>query len=146
MKNTIRIIIPASPEYLTVARNAARRAAEICGIDDKEASDIKLAVDEACSNAIKYACRNDADNELDLEISFSDDEFRVVISDTGDRTDPAVVQGRDLDDVRPGGLGVHFIRKVFDRMEFDPDKKEGNRLVLVKYLGESEKGGKRSKQ
>jgi anti-sigma regulatory factor (Ser/Thr protein kinase) len=142
MKNTARITIPASPKFLTVVRNAAQKVAEISGMEEKEAAEIKLAVDEACSNAIKHACHNDPDHELVLEIGFTDDEFRVVIDDTGDRTDPALVRGRALDEVRPGGLGVHFIRKAFDRMEFDEGKKDGNRLILVKYLGESGKSGK----
>jgi serine/threonine-protein kinase RsbW len=45
-----------------------------------------------------------------------------------------VMKGRNLEDVRPGGLGIHLINRVFDIFEFDEKKKKGNRLKLVKYI------------
>ncbi|NJD55951.1 MAG: ATP-binding protein [Nitrospirae bacterium] len=45
------------------------------------------------------------------------------------------MRGRDLDDVRPGGLGLHFIKRVFDEVAYDPKRKAGNRLLLIKHTG-----------
>jgi len=47
---------------------------------------------------------------------------------------PEAVIGRDFSDIRPGGLGIHFIKKVFDIFVFDEKKKKGNRLRLIKHL------------
>ena len=42
---------------------------------------------------------------------------------------------RDLDDVRPGGLGTHFMAEVMDRVEFlTPPEGGGNLLRMVKRI------------
>jgi len=43
------------------------------------------------------------------------------------------LKGRSLDEVRPGGLGLHFIRESMDEVEFTR-KKGKNLLRMVKYL------------
>ena len=49
--------------------------------------------------------------------------------------DPAKVQPRDLDDVRPGGLGTFLIREVMDSAEFvEPPPGCGNLLRMVKRI------------
>ena len=58
----------------------------------------------------------------------------MIIEDSGLKADVASIKGRDLDDIRPGGLGVHLIKRACDVVEFDEKKKKGNRLRLVKYL------------
>jgi serine/threonine-protein kinase RsbW len=47
--------------------------------------------------------------------------------------DPSKFQGRPLKEIRPGGLGLHFIRQAMDTVEFTR-KGSTNRLCLVKYL------------
>ena len=47
---------------------------------------------------------------------------------------------RDLDDIRPGGLGTHFIREVMDRVAFlTPADGRGNLLELIKYFNTGER-------
>jgi anti-sigma regulatory factor (Ser/Thr protein kinase) len=46
---------------------------------------------------------------------------------------PAALKSRPLDEVRPGGLGLHFIRESMDEVEFSR-KKGKNLLRMVKYL------------
>jgi len=47
--------------------------------------------------------------------------------------------GRALEDVRPGGLGLHFIRESMDTVEFSR-RKGRNQLRLVKILHGPQKG------
>jgi hypothetical protein len=58
----------------------------------------------------------------------------IVIEDEARQVDPAKIKGRDLDDIRPGGLGVHIIRQVVDRAEYAPREHAGMRLTLIKRL------------
>jgi hypothetical protein len=58
--------------------------------------------------------------------------LRIVIEDLGRQTDPGAIKGRDLDDVRPGGLGVHIIREVMDEVVYEKRPGGGMRLTLVK--------------
>jgi anti-sigma regulatory factor (Ser/Thr protein kinase) len=134
MKESIRIDMPSHPKYLSVVRGVTERLGKVNGIDRKLIGDIKLAIDEACSNVIKHSYRGDTSKKIKLTYEINRESFKVVIDDSGLKADMKSLKGRDLDDVRPGGLGVHFIKKIFDVFRFDEAKKRGNRLVLIKYL------------
>ena len=134
MKESIRIDMPSHPKYLSVVRGVTERLGKVNCIDRKLIGDIKLAIDEACSNVIKHSYRGDTSKKIKLTYEINSESFKVVIDDSGLKADMKSLKGRDLDDVRPGGLGVHFIKKIFDVFRFDEAKKRGNRLVLIKYL------------
>jgi anti-sigma regulatory factor (Ser/Thr protein kinase) len=106
----------------------------IAAMAEEEVEDLKLAVDEACSNVIRHAYGGDTAKRIVVQFRITRKGLEVIIEDSGPKADPAIIRGRDLDDVKPGGLGVHFIRRTFDRVEFDPKKQTGNRLRLIKYL------------
>jgi serine/threonine-protein kinase RsbW len=106
------------------------------GLAEETVQQIKLAVDEACANVIKYAYRGSADKQIVVGYKVNKERFEVVIEDSGIKADPGAIMGRKLEEVRPGGLGVHFIKRCFDVFEFDGRKKNGNRLRLVRYLKE----------
>ena len=136
MKDSAVITIPSHPKYLCVVRSVTAKMGELYGMPVSEIEDIKLAVDEACSNVIKYACKGNTGLKISVRYKLKKRGFEVVIEDNGVKAKPEVVEGRSLDDVRPGGLGVHFIKRAFDVFAFDESKKKGNRLRLVKYRGE----------
>jgi anti-sigma regulatory factor (Ser/Thr protein kinase) len=69
---------------------------------------------------------------------FLSESFEVVIEDNGLKARPESIKGRSLDDVKPGGLGIHFIKRIFDVFAFDPEKKRGNRLRLIRYRREDD--------
>jgi anti-sigma regulatory factor (Ser/Thr protein kinase) len=61
------------------------------------------------------------------------DGLMLRIWDFAPTIDPAKIQPRKLEDLRPGGLGTHFIRAVVDDASFIPlPDGEGNLLELVK--------------
>ena len=103
-------------------------------MDEKLIGDIRLAIDEACSNVIKHAYKGDVSRKIIIKYTIRPDKFHVVIEDSGLTARRKALEGRDLDDIRPGGLGIHFIKRVFDVFELDEKKKKGNRLILVKYF------------
>jgi serine/threonine-protein kinase RsbW len=108
--------------------------AELSGMAESAIEDVKLAVDEACSNVIKHAYKEVANQKIILRFKTSSKGFEVIIDDNGIKVLPESLVGRDLEDIRPGGLGIHFIKKVFDIFAFDEKKKKGNRLRLLKYM------------
>jgi serine/threonine-protein kinase RsbW len=59
--------------------------------------------------------------------------LEILLSDRGPAVDPAKLRGRRLDEIKPGGLGLHFIRQSMDTVEFK--RMRGiNQLRLVKYM------------
>ncbi len=136
MKDSAVIIIPSHPRYLSVVRAVTVRMGELCGMADAELEDVKLAVDEACSNVIKYAYGGNTDKRIVVRFKITQKGFEVVIEDSGLKADIDSLKGRSLSDVRPGGLGIHLIRRAFDVVDFDDKKKRGNRLRLIRYMKE----------
>lgn len=134
MNEKVTITIPSHPRYLSVVRAVTARIGAVCGINDSVTDGIKLAVDEACSNVIKHAYRGDIGKKIVVKYKVTKKSFEVTIEDNGIKSDVESMKGRDLDDLKPGGLGIHFIRKIFDVFELDSRKKDGNRLRLIKYL------------
>jgi sigma-B regulation protein RsbU (phosphoserine phosphatase) len=127
--------VPARPAELKGIRNAVRDCLEGCGCSAKTTADIVLAIDEACQNIIRHAYDGGPDDRIELEIDRDGDQLIFRLIDFAPRIDPAKVRPRDLDDVRPGGLGTHFIRNVMDETEFlEPPSGRGNLLKMVRRI------------
>jgi anti-sigma regulatory factor (Ser/Thr protein kinase) len=133
--------LQSNPEMLCVVRNALAELTAKLGFSETECRAVVLAVDEALTNIIRHAYLGDA--ERPIEASFrriqvpvdgkSGDALEIVLEDRGVTANPKRMCGRALEDVRPGGLGLHFIRESMDTVEFSR-KKGRNQLRLVKIL------------
>jgi sigma-B regulation protein RsbU (phosphoserine phosphatase) len=54
------------------------------------------------------------------------------LRDFAHTVDPNLIKPRDLDDLRPGGLGTHFMQEVMDEVTFMPPPQEGGNLLKMK--------------
>ncbi len=127
--------VPSQPDRLKLVRNAVTQAAIYSDCSDEMVQDVVIAVDEAMQNVIRHAYGNRADGEIKVTLSRTTENFLVFIRDYADTIDVEKVHPRDLDDVRPGGLGTHFIREVMDEVTFlPPPEGRGNLLKLVKRI------------
>ena len=130
----LELRFPARPDQLRRVRGQVREQVEASGCSEPCASDIVMAVDEACQNIIRHAYAGRED-EIVLRIERSEGELIFSVIDFAPRVDPETVRPRDLDEVRPGGLGTHLIRTVMDRVEFaTPPPGSGNLLRMVKRI------------
>lgn len=123
--------IPARSDQLGRMRAAVRGCVEACGCSELPTADIVLAVDEACQNIIRHAYKGDASGVIELTIRRDGGELIFDLVDHAPPVDPSKIKPRDLDDVRPGGLGTHFIRNVMDRAEFLPRPDGGGNLLKM---------------
>ena len=120
---------------LRLLRALVREAAEACGCGEACVRDIVIAVDEACQNIIKHAYGDHHSGDIVVELCRRDDRLEVSVVDFAPPVDPATIEPRDLDDVRPGGLGTHFIRACVDDWEYRPPPPgAGNRLWLSRRI------------
>ena len=134
---TVRLEIVSRPSLLGAARAVVATIAQRCGFDEIQCGQISLAVDEALCNIIRhgYNCRDDGR----ILISLSQREaqspgIEIVIEDDALQVDPDTIRSRDLEDIRPGGLGVHIIREIMDEVSYTRRDRRGMRLTLVKHL------------
>jgi serine/threonine-protein kinase RsbW len=135
MKDLAIITVQSNPKYLSVVRAVTAKMVELSGMSHTVIEDVKLAVDEACSNVIKHAYGGDPGQTIIVRFRMTEKGFEVLIEDRGLKAQPELVKGRSLDDVRPGGLGIHLIKRAFDIVAFDEKRRKGNRLRLVRFPG-----------
>jgi len=135
----ISIRVTADASRLKIIRNSVRETALFCGFDETHAGDVVLAVDEACQNIIRHAYGGRPDGDIQMEIRRRGDEMIITLRDFAEVIDVARVKPRDLDDVRPGGLGTHLMREIMDAVDFLPPPFDGGNLLrMVKKLPQRE--------
>jgi DNA-binding response OmpR family regulator len=104
--------------------------------------DIRLAIEELGRNAIEWGNRSQEGKKVHLSYGLFDDRVVFKIEDEGEGfipkevPDPSVnpiahVERRRNDGKRPGGYGIHIVRKLVDELEYN---EKGNGVCLTKYL------------
>lgn len=127
------ITITSHPMYLGIVRAFLEKLLKLMDLPTYVIEDLKSAVDEACSNVIKYAYKNDYHKPIKVNFSCDPEKIEVVVEDRGIEPTDKDFKGRDLSDIRPGGLGMHFIKKAFDEVKFK--RMRGvNKLILLRRL------------
>jgi serine/threonine-protein kinase RsbW len=137
----LKMELRSNPETLCAVRGAVAQLAEKLGFPESECRAVVLGIDEALTNIIRHAY--DGAAEQPIEVIFrriqepcrgTDREaLEIILVDQGKKVDRAKLAGRALEDVRPGGLGLHFIRETMDAVEFRHANGR-NQLRLVKFL------------
>ena len=146
----IRIELLSNPIYLSGARELVGSVAKRLGFDDLDCSKISLAVDEALCNVIRHGYGRAMDRPIWISIwpetvgagSAEPSGIRIVIEDEAKQVDPEHMKGRELTDVRPGGLGVHIIREVMDEANYEKREGSGMRLTLLKRAPKPDEPGR----
>jgi anti-sigma regulatory factor (Ser/Thr protein kinase) len=133
----IRLQLVSDPIYLSGAREMLSAVARRLGFTDEGCGQIALAVDEALCNIIRHGYDKRRDGPIWVSVwptasGNGDAGMTIVIEDEARQVEPERIKGRDLDEVRPGGLGVHIIREVMDEVRFEKRERAGMRLTLVK--------------
>jgi len=136
----IELTILANPAYLCVARAAIRKALEISGFDDQDADGVTLALDEALTNVIRHSYGGPCEKPIIIKLSqipnyqTKASALEIVVRDFGKHVDPKTIKSRDLNEVRPGGLGVHIIQTVMDVVEYSCVSEGGMQLRMLKLF------------
>ncbi len=134
----------SNPRVLSAVRGAVERLTETLGFPAVECRSITRAVDEALTNIVRHSYGNRLDQPIAMYFRTAQRQhdgqvqngLEILLCDRGPAVDPSKFQGRPLEEIRPGGLGLHFIQQAMDTVEFNR-KGPTNRLRLVKYLGQT---------
>lgn len=131
----IRLEFVSNPAYLCGVRDMVAQVCRRLGFHDKHAAQVALAVDEALANVMKHGYERRIDRPIWLSLDPIPGTFpgvRIVIEDEARQVDPLQIRGRDLEDIRPGGLGVHIMKEVMDEVRYEQREGAGMRLTMVK--------------
>ncbi|HUU21193.1 MAG TPA: ATP-binding protein [Phycisphaerae bacterium] len=139
LANPISLSISSTPAHLPIVRATVERLTHLLGFEEEVGHKITLAVDEALSNVIKHAYHGREDQPI--EITFrrvreagGGEALGIELRDWGTPVARSAIRSRDLDDVRPGGLGVHIITSIMDEVKYVPSPGGGTRLRMTKAL------------
>jgi anti-sigma regulatory factor (Ser/Thr protein kinase) len=134
-----KVIFDANFDNLDEIREIVGEAARQIGFSDKEIYAIQLAADEASSNIIEHAYAGIKGGKLEIDVSTSDNELKIVMRDRGKSFDPSSVPEpnvkADLSERKIGGLGMYLMRKLMDEVAYESSPDSGNILTMIKRLG-----------
>lgn len=137
----LSLAIPSDPVFLCVVRSMVESLAEVLGFASCDCRSVTLAVDEAMTNIIRHAYRSQKDRPINVicrRVHARGSGKRrvgleITLVDYGPAVDPTRLNARPLDEIKPGGLGLHFIRESMDVVSYTRAD-SANRLRLVKLL------------
>lgn len=114
----LMLSIPSNPNYLGTVRAFLTSLLHKLDFDEQEIHGVVLAVNEAYANIIEHCYRGDTAQRIDLTIQVAPTCLTVEIRDYGEPPDLDAIQPRSLHDVRPKGLGTHFMRTLMDDITY----------------------------
>ena len=130
--------LQSKPKLLSSVRCMILSLTQRVGFDEIECGHIALAIDEALANVIRHGYEQRDDEPIHIAVWILKEDrpgIRIMIEDEADQIDPDSIKGRDLEDVKPGGLGVHIMREIMDSCRFERRKQEkGMRVIMEKYI------------
>jgi len=108
---------------------------EKVGLDDMQAMNLNLAMEEAVTNVVLYAYGEDEKGDIDIDCLCEENEMTFVITDKGKPFDPTQASDPDItlsaEERGIGGLGIFLVRKLMDSMTYER-KNNCNVLSLKK--------------
>ena len=128
---------PVSSKSLREIREFSREVISKSSILEESKDELILAIAEAAQNIVKHGYKGveDTTDRMEIKISLKDGQLEIGFFDKGKAVVPENVQHRQLDDIKPGGLGTFFIKQIMDAAVFKKDQKGWvNHLILTKKI------------
>jgi len=132
MAEHIKISLPGKPEYVSIARLTASVIANQMGFNIDDVEDIKVAVGEACNNAVLHGKSHEEVFEVQFEVQ--DNRMVIEVRDNGNGFDLDEYQAPEPGELRENGLGIFIMKTLMDEVDFIPAKNNGTTIRLVKEL------------
>ncbi len=139
VSDLIELTIPAKLDYIGVVRLTISGIANRAGLAYDDIEDIKLAVSEACTNAVRHAYK-EKEGTIRIKCNVTGDRLHIFVADNGDSFDMQDKQKKwgpintnaAIEEMAEGGLGLYLIHTLMDEVEVSGDK--GVIVSMIKYL------------
>jgi anti-sigma regulatory factor (Ser/Thr protein kinase) len=130
--------VTSEPQHNARVREIVERVAGEMGFGERDLCLIISAVDEALSNVIRHGYEGRPGQPIEITMErltlATGVALQVRLCDCGKQVDPATIKGRDLEDLKPGGLGTHIIKTVMDEVEYTRREEGGMQIRMLKHL------------
>ena len=140
MMDYIEMKIPAKPDYIGVIRLTLSGIANRMGYTYEEIEDIKIAISEACTNAVQHAYSKDENGEVIVGFDVYEDKLELMVVDNGKSFNfqhtknelGPYTESSTVDQLTEGGLGLYLIETLMDEVRVLNGS--GVTVFMVKYL------------
>ena len=128
---TIKMEISANPDFVSIIRLTTSGIANKIGFSIDDIEDMKVAVSEACTNAINHIF----DKMVSLTYSIFLNGLDIEIKDNGKGYDVESIATPDLTQPKENGLGLFIIQTLMDDVKIESKDNQGTIIKMTKYLG-----------
>ncbi|MBE2221693.1 MAG: ATP-binding protein [Anaerolineae bacterium] len=143
MGNKHTLTISSHYDHIRQVCEFIATGAQQAGLDEDAIFQVELACDEACTNIIEHAYGEEGIGDIKATWEANPQSFTITLHDNGRSFNPDAVKDPTFikpdttpnpDDLQVGGLGIHFMRNLMDEVHYQFDEKQGNSLIMVKYI------------
>jgi len=135
----IEMKIPAKPDYVGVIRLTLSGVASRMGYTYEEIEDMKIALSEACTNAVQHAYQMDEGGEVIVGFGVYPNKLEMVVADSGKSFDfiqtknelGPYTESSTVEQLSEGGLGLFLIETLMDEVRVL--NHSGVTVFMVKY-------------
>lgn len=140
-EKSVTITVPASPEYVDLVRLTLFGIASKLKFTFEDIEDMKVAVSEACNNAVLHAYGED-DGNIEVQFISNAEELSIIVRDFGrsfkvvENKETPSLHGKSINEIQSGGLGLYLMQALMDRVDVQNDG--GTTITLTKKRLKSE--------
>ncbi|MCH5585388.1 anti-sigma B factor RsbW [Shimazuella sp. AN120528] len=128
----VNLVIPAKSDFVSIARLAVSGIANRMGFSYDDIEDLKLAVSEACTNAVD-ALYTDGDGDIRVCCNIFSNRLEIEVADQCINEED--LESQELKALREQDLGLYFIESLMDQVDIQD---EGGVVVkLTKFIKEN---------
>jgi len=136
---SVEIVIRNDLMELATLRDGLERIGAELGVPGKPLMQLQVALDEIASNVINYGWPDGGNHELRVRITGQQDRIEVEIVDDGREFDPRQAPAPEPQPAgrrQPGGLGIHLVKQLVDRLEYERVDGRNRTVVTKQYVSD----------
>lgn len=114
-------------------------------LPEKTLLDLNLALEELVTNIISYSYDDNSEHLITVTFARRGDLITVTITDDGlpfnPLDHPAPTKNNTIEELEPGGLGIHLIKKLTDSLHYSRHKNFNIVTITKKIASPQPEGG-----
>ncbi len=130
----IELSIPNKAEFVSVVRLTLVAIANRVGFNIEEIEDLKVAIAEACTNAITHG-KNYPSESIAITFILKEDRLEIEVKDQGAGCVVEKIKEPRIEELNENGLGIFIIRSLMDEVEIHSEPDQGMTIKMTKTIG-----------